>query len=662
MALKRPAARPRLLRFWRLALKSTLVLGFLTGITVYAARLPDRYVCLQLIDGYFNSALRFDLVDLNSGIDILDSRSQRTPFGLSSPDGKSVAMLQPSKPGSTETDLVITHKADPTDQPETVVVQKGIAEANSVFNRFRNMRWSADSARLAYLWAGQDRQMYLSVVGADGSDKQTALFPELDRASRNANEPQITINWSADHTYLNTTESSGGTGTSYRLWSAADLQAVDLGEPVVLRTGVWSPQAHQFAGIGEADDGSQQLVIWSPEGEITVPITASSDKSVDQVIWSPTGQYVALQSHQPCEAWEQCSSRWSFDIFSSDGKPVALNIDGASWDSGSTQSSNGAASVAAWSPDGSAWVFVQEHGAQPTKDVVALHVADNRYETIASNVVSDLADDMLYAPSPYRRNGPFRPASEVSQRIVLPTWQDGKIHVELSDVDGKNRTTLVQGADDILDPQFVFPGSSNHFWSFNGELVVVLWASGATDSPQREAHLTWSRPDGSDKHDIADGLESVDYLQVFQNNNESWLGYVARRGGDLSIEVAEVGTGKHYRLLDGLQNVEQWMIAPSPEGSVAALQVGASSSRFYGDSSLYMVALDGSSAHEISKEAVGRAAWSPDGSKLAFIHRASSNSTPYAQIVTTSGDVVQDVAIRQASTGQPRLYQWSQCS
>jgi hypothetical protein len=298
-------------------------------------------------------------------------------------------------------------------------------------------------------------------------------------------------------------------------------------------------------------------------------------------------------------------------------------------------------------------------------DAVALRVADGRFETLAANVVTDLAADMLYGAQ-VRRAGPplFNPArgNLARQRIVLPTWHGGRIGVELADLDGKHRTTLVEGADAILDAQFAGPGGSSRFWSSSGDLAVVVWATGTTDQ-DRHVHLTWAQADGSGKHEIGGDMNDLSHLQVITSGNQKWLGYTAKRADSLSIELAEVATGQHYRLLDNVQDANQWLLTPAPDGSLAALQLGASTGRFYGESTLYLVALDGTAADEVSSAVTGPAQWSPDGSKLAFLRATSgsSQSLPYVEVITPDRSVQRSVPLYQAGTNQPRILRWSKC-
>ncbi len=662
------------LRFGRMTLKGSVALGLLVAVSIYAARIPDQYACLQLINGYTRSSLTFDLVDLNSGRDMLDSRSQQSVFGIPSPDGKFAALFQPDEPGSPEStsSLIIQRISDSTIPPQSVVVQRGIADTGGGYNRFRNIRWSADSSRLAYVWSDDDQKIYLSVVNADGSGKRTALYGVLPAQSNSQNSrfsgigsAQISLNWATDPDYLSVTQAMNNAGTQITLWSVGDrLRRIDFARESTLRTGAWSPRGAQFAAFAEGLDGAWQIVLWSPSQQASLPFAAN--KAPDQIIWSPAGQFVALQSHRPCMLAEGCVSRWSFDIMRSDGTLQMADIDGAAWMRSSSGQVSSVPALAAWSADGASWIYLRERLAGAARDVVALHVADRRYETIASDVVSDLASDMLYA-MPLRRPPTTRQISvsidNARKRIVLPTWHEGKIRVDLADIDGKDRTTLVQDADSILDSQFNVPGGSSRFWSPNGDLVVVAWASGTADQDRR-LHLTWAQADGSGKHEITDDMDDITNIQVIANGSHKWLGYTAKRADRMSIELAEVATGQRYRLLDNLEDADQWLLTPSPDGSLAALQLGASIGRFYGESRLYLVALDGTAASEVSSDVTGPAQWSPDGSQLAYLRRDpnSSQSLPYAQVITPDRSTLRSVPLYQAGTSQPRLLRWSKCT
>jgi Tol biopolymer transport system component len=361
----------------------------------------------------------------------------------------------------------------------------------------------------------------------------------------------------------------------------------------------------------------------------------------------------------------------SYDIFSGDGQPVISDIPGESSGSGGQNQNQNqyrsgpiyttTAPVAAWSANGSTLTFLQTNPADNRDNLIALNLPTKHYETIARDVVGDLAKEMLNNAFPFRRQPFFRATGTTAgSRLVLPTWHNGKIDIELADLDGSNRTTLVQGADEVLDPRPTLTGYASRFWLSNGRMVAILWTALGADGT-RHVHLTWADSDGSNKHDIDDGWESINQLQFAQGKDQRWLGYIAQRDGQFSIELMDIESGASHRLLGGLTNAEQWALALAPVGDRAAVQLGASASRFFGESTLTLVSLDGTWARQVSAQANGPASWSPDGSKLAFLYRESGSSTLHAQAVTAIGTLVHDVPILHANSSSPRLYRWSKC-
>src|SRR5258708_13782172 len=136
---------------------------------------------------------------------------------------------------------------------------------------------------------------------------------------------------------------------------------------------------------------------------------------------------------------------------------------------------------------------------------------------------------------------------------------------------------------------------------------------------------------------------------------------MALQGAARSLEIDDGYTGKHYRLLDGIEDFSQWSLTAAPQGTMAAVQLGAYANRFYGETTLYLVTLDGSSTRQISGQAIGPVQWSPDGSKLAYLWQGSSTTLANVQIVGANGEALQLLPIRQLSSAnnhQPRLYGW----
>src|SRR4051794_23392576 len=116
MALsEEPKPRIRRLRFFRVALKSGLVLGLFVGLIVYSARIPDQYACLQWVNGFGRGSFNLNVLDLKSGNTMPDTRSQQSaPFGVTSPDGKLHVTTQTGGTSSSMQSLVIQRDGDQT--------------------------------------------------------------------------------------------------------------------------------------------------------------------------------------------------------------------------------------------------------------------------------------------------------------------------------------------------------------------------------------------------------------------------------------------------------------------------------------------------------------------------------------------------------------------
>lgn len=663
--MDQPMHGRRLIRFWRLTLKSFLVLVLLSGVMAVGARVPDQYICVQMTNFTYQRPIETGLVDLNTGDYMPDARLTNPMFGINSPDNHYTVSYQPDRPNA-QTNSLIIQRADlssaSVNNAMSVVIQQGIFSANSVnggFNRFGQALWSTDSHKLMYLWSGEDRQMHVSVVNADGSDKRTGTYPHPISTSTST----VSIspgNWSADNTYFTIGERdtrSSNAVTTYTLWSASDVHAADPNRSP-LQIGTWSPQGHQLAGLSQDRYGDSQLILWSPEGETKTPLHFTSDQDADRFSWSPDSRYIVLQSHRPVYGHTSTSSR-IFDVFDKDGKLLAGNIAGGEWDS----SGGGARPAASWTEDGATWVFLQANTDSTVDDLVALHVAENRYQTLASDIPAELASDMFYTPPFFRRSGFFFGGADapVDHRIVIPTSRDGKITVELADLDGKNRTTLVSGADRILATTSIRRNTSR-FWTADGRIALVAWVTTNADGTE-SARLTWANADGSALHVIDDGLQNIVNMQTIQGleAEQQWLGYLATRDGKIGVEIAELGTGQHHWLAEVDKDTDNWVVRPAPDQHLGYLQVGTFYSSLSNPSRLYLMSMDGQSVRLVGDTLSTPPIWSPDSSMLAVL--LQNNSTSALQIVKANGEQLQTIPLPElSSSSRLRLNGWTKCN
>ncbi len=663
--------KQRYIWFWRLTLKSFLVLSLLMGFMSVSGRVSDQYICVQVANFNFQRAGENGLVDLNAGTYMTDARFSNAVFGINSPDNQYSVSYQPDRAGAQTNSLVIhaTKTPDPQSNAasDRVVIEQGMFTPNAgngFFSRFGQVSWSTDSQKLAYLWVGRDRQTRVSVVNANGTGKQTHIYPLLDN-----NLLPLLGTWSADNLYFSISERDTRTTNSvnsYTLWSAADLQPVDV-NAAPYQMGAWSPQGHQFAALQTDKNGDVQMVIWSPDKVIKTLFTLPANQQADRLSWSPNSQYVALQGHYGTNVSSgagingySSTSRWIFSIFGSDGTLLADGLKGREWD----YSSASYRPTATWTGDGGTWVFLQQNTTDQD-DLKAFHVAENRYETLATGIPAALSLDIFYT-NPFGRFGPFASGATipVGPRIVIPTEQDDRIKVELSDLDGKNRTTLVTNADTILAPSASFRRSISRFWTFDGRIAQVAWTAADSVGIER-ARLTWANADGSAQQQLDNGLQSISNLQAIgdQNSGYQWLGYLGTRDGVTGVEIAELSTGKHYHLTDVTVDEDTWSIGLSPDHQSAYLQVGTFNSSFSSTASstnhLYVVSMSDQKVTLAGDSVTAFPIWSPDGSTLAYLHR-TANSTSLQTVSLTSAKT-QTVRLPDLNGNRLRLNGWTKC-
>src|SRR5579859_395771 len=135
MAISHQPTRRRL-NFWRMSLKGGLLLILFVGLVVYSARIPDQYACLQLFAGFGGRGSNLDLIDLRTGMNMQDPRSQPGPQGIPSPDGKLLAAIQ-AVPGTSTRDLVVQELDDQGNPSKSTIVQKDFVDGSNGFNFFR---------------------------------------------------------------------------------------------------------------------------------------------------------------------------------------------------------------------------------------------------------------------------------------------------------------------------------------------------------------------------------------------------------------------------------------------------------------------------------------------------------------------------------------------
>ncbi len=643
--------------FWRLTLGIGMTIGLLTGGAILSARLSTLKTCLAVQSITLGGGPE-KLVDVTRGQLMLDSRHAPSQFFWSSPDRQWLVELKFEGNRIDQNSLILYPLKNGHRLGSGKPIQTGLA--GMIENAFLNKRllWSPDSRHFAFLWKDLDQNPILSTLSLDTLLVQSTPLQPTGHLAVHF-ERLFLSTWSADSRLFMLGENEPS-ALSYTLWSAVTLQQVS--QP--FWRGVWSPGGSLFAGIRKQGNTSAELFVWSPDSEKNVSLSPSAEDVPELVTWSPQGSYIVIHRRQRCAAAEGCKWHWTYDVFDPQGTLVIGNIQGGEWNPVDT------ASPLIWSSDEQTLFFVQtraDSNAQASaskaiSDYVSLRIADKRLDQIAVNLVSSLIQDM-FVLKPYQQGISY---SEVwsepqGQHVILPLWQDGNIRIEVAELNGNHRFTLIDQAKAIWGTG----GSRGYsrFWWYTGsteQMVLVPWDDGS-DTNQR-VHLTWVNADGTNRHEIA-GLRDISALQgIFLTDewNDPWLGFIGDRNGKPGIEIVNIESGRSFRFLEGLTLSSQWTLIPSPSKTHMALMV--TPSQIPGTAgSLYFVALQDGYVHRISDSALSYPAWSEDGARLAFLRDDSTQHTRYVDIVDDQGTALQTITVGRTNRDFIQLSGWSNC-
>ncbi len=658
--------RLRQIAILRLSVYATaMAVGFslLTVGVVYGVRLLDHPGCMLLADSEFSHQTLLDLFTRRS----LTESGVSSHDGATSPDGRYGIAARPARSRSGGY-IIYVYSIQTGDE---VVLQRDVRLPSAAADWRDYTRWSPDNRQVAYLWQSTDRQVYLSIASADGSQKLSASVNNVSGEPARWRANRL-LGWSADGRLLALSgDLTPGVGSAFSFWSTADLSraASPLPDGAFYRV-AWSSQGHQFAAVTVArPDAPSQLALFSP-GQDTPAVTVPLPRQrVSAILWSPSGRYVTLASMaSDCAGSGSCLRRWNFDIYGSDGEALFTGLRGGQLAYRTITNSapfpdSAPLLSASWSGD--SWVYMRdgEVGSRPITDWVALDAATGAFRVIASGVVNQLAREMFYV-SPGQRVDLTAPENVAlipdGGRIVLPTWQaDGAIKVELADMDGQNRSTLVENVSEIVDSR-VWPDSIwPLFWGWQGEWVIVPWARDAGGA--RRVGVTAARRDGSSLHTLDDGLAAMSDLRLVDLAPDVWLGYTARRDGQLGVELFDLQTGERRVLLAGLAEGENWTLAPALHEQKVAVMVQPPGTSYPSSfSRLYLVPPDGQGPVELNPQIVNFPAWSPDSALLAFVKRAAPRRLAL-EIVADDGSRVQEIPLRARVDEYQWILDWNDC-
>jgi Tol biopolymer transport system component len=629
-------------------LAGCLLLSF---TVVYAARLPNRDVCLQLSTSTSMDTI-YRLLDLNSGRIATDPRIGDGNFwGSTSPDGQSFAYVTLARGGTLSLYVRAVAGGD------SLLLRSGIALAGNTPDVQSLLRWSPNSQRLAYIWNDSGFNPWLTVVNRDGTGERTARFGRMSSASVTTPQNTLIQGWSADGEYLAVSE---GFLSGYSIWATDPPQPVYVGAQTNrLVYGAWSPIGHRFAAL--TINNPQRLLLAAP-GEAPIMVALPEVVILARLIWSPDGRYLTIAG-QPsqCEGGFNCQGEWHFMVVNQEGQlvngiPASRRI---LTSGGNTGSPVGRGISGLW--NAGRWLYLKLGGDADLLDLTALNPDTGQEETVVGGIVAGLADEVFYHSlsdtySSQTFDPPFLMPS--GDKLLLPTWHGNKIRIELANLDGGGRIPVVDGADEIVDPRGPGTFTNSQFWSWDGQQVIIAWTTGR--GAARRLHVTIASTDGTQRFQDDDLLD-VSYPQLYNRDKDGTplYSYLGARADGVSLNIADMRHNRRYTLVNGLKLTDQWSIAMNPDEQRAAVVVRPFLATGF-PGALYLAALNQPASVPVRQDVTARPTWSPDGSQLAAL--VSQNGKYSVQLMTADGTLTDRWPL---SPGQARadswIYNWTKC-
>lgn len=615
-----------------------------TGL-VFGSKMADRPVCLLLVD---NNSRRLSIYD-PSHARILPENRYFSPTHWLSEDGYRL-VTQPHLDNALLYSMtLLPPEGEPILLEESVRMSRDGALAPRA-------SWSPDMTRFAYIWENAERESYLTIFNIEDHSKQTASI-------RNEARVGGTLwigEWSADGAFINLRVQANQPFLDfYGLWSVEAMRLIPLEveDTLMNARSAWSSTGHQLAvlmqPVGEETFRLDIINPEDPENRILVPLNLSDAfvERVYAVAWSPNDAYVMVAKERTYRVDEGRTiiRQWFYDIYASDGTPVEVDIAGRL-----TFASSGERLFVPgfWSDDGHTWIFLQDmfQGAVvPTTRLMAYNLETGEYDLLEDDIISLFYARMFTRPNSF--TSPTEVVVPANRHMLLPYWRDDTITLDYIDYENDTRITLIEGAKDLrLDFLSI---SFSPLDSVDAGFFVVPWGGDA------ELRLTvFSSDDGQILTEVT-GIEDIRRANWLGNN---WMSSVVLRDGVWGLELLNVKTGVHHRLLESLAGESAVLGTISPDEQQAALVVfldGIQSSSESG--SLYLVSLESGDAQLVHEAAVPYPVWSQDSSALAFM-RPGANNLLGVQVVSASGTTIGDTDIPiEMRTGMRSIYGWSNC-
>jgi Tol biopolymer transport system component len=628
-----------MLRLLRLSGGMLVGIGLFAVLSTFGARLPEQQICVTVSIGD-----DLCVYDVHRGLLASETRYALPSISWLPDDDYRVAAYPDLEDGRRYRLML-----EPQEAGDAILLEEAAYTTESGW-WFGRTLWSPDQRRLAYLWQDARQQEHLTIFSIADRSKPTAALTQFDPQD----DDVFLIGWSADGAYLTLREQDMRGGSALHIWSVEMMQPVALDPDLPpLIVGAWSPEGQVFAAITQQQDQERLLLFISPEnGENSIRVPVSTD-IYSNIAWSPDGRRLVLARQPLINRDNLWLYQWYFDRFNSDGTLIQQDIVGnyipqpAPGDPGNPINFI----PGFWSLDGKKWIFLQDRGEDADfADLKALDTTSGDIEVMEANLVADLALQMFYPTFNTFSSFQQSAATPDNRLLMLPLWRDNALTLEYINFETGQRLTLLEGASDIPDTAFEysFPPLARQ----NETNFVVPWVDSSAETHLRVVHAD----DGEVIIDIGE-MESLSRIRLLTNN---WIGYMSERDSEHSIEMVNVQTGEHQRILTGLGEQNTWFGVLSPDQRRVAIFVSDSQSLLAsGAGQLFIITLGNSDVHVIEDNVLPYPAWSPDSSMLTFSYRGENRRTGI-HIVNTAGETVQRTLLPPALYTQSP-YRWSHC-
>lgn len=618
---------------------------------VYIPRLSNESVCLRFWSGIPSSGIRYSLLDVVSGRNELDTRVPHRLSSISSPDGQWLVYAEEHR---DKADYYTVYVQSLADQSLTVIHEDIMPILDQV-SASEVFRWFPDSSGFAYFWRQRlGTTTYLSSVNYDGTNQQTIPYIRYNAAEMDS-QNTIIQGWSDDGRYMSIAERYVQE-MQVSFLTTQPLQKIKSPlDDLRFTHSLWALQGALFVGVTA---GRQPTVIFfAPDQDEIVASVQLPAMDVRLLSWSPDGQHLSVVSTiLDCENGSPCAKRWRYDIFNQTGDSMTLigsHLRHGESDGGYLYRRDGITVstevvTATWTPDSQNWVYASEQNG--VIDLIRFNL-DSGDEHLITDLVPDLVHGLfamnVWGTMAFQSFAPV-PPTPLNEKMLIFRPEADSITAELANLDGTNRTVLVQNAASIVPPPS-FTLYEVDFWSSTTDWVAITWVD-----ESGQTNLTASRTDSPDHETITlDPHETKSVTWV----DDTHMRYFAQND---TLTLVNLESRSVHPLVTQIDTSINWILMLSPtEKNVAIFSSGDPLGR--ADIPLWLVNLDSSTASKFHLNVLGGPAWSPDGAYFAF-SSGESYSNNDIKIIDQTGREVHSSPAPSNDYGLWWLNGWTTCA